>query len=308
MLSTTNGYRYFVAPLFMGICVFSLAATSCSDDGSASDPLVDARPTEDAMPVPDASPPDAAPPEGYTLENVCDRMPAALCAQRKPCCESNLAYDQADCEAAERASCEANVVEVKAATMTFAPDKIDACLTAQQPYLDACETSAAELFDIIQKVRACSEIFVGERAEGEACERNAQCAPAGSSDAAGCFEGVCSVARFLSEGTECTLGAPATFCEYRLYCDADLQGEPPLVGVCKPVSDIGESCEASSLVCGSQSYCEPATQQCTELKEGGEACALANECHSFDCQADGTCAPIRFFVSLAECTGQPEAD
>jgi hypothetical protein len=63
----------------------------------------------------------------YTLDNVCQKLPAQTCALRKPCCDSAGGYVEGECVSRETAACKLLVGDVTNGKRVFDPDKIAEC-------------------------------------------------------------------------------------------------------------------------------------------------------------------------------------
>jgi hypothetical protein len=250
--------------------------------------------------------PDPAPEGPYTIDDVCDRLPSKICAQRKSCCTKGGSFNEAGCVAFETSNCQKNVADVKAGKMTFAPDSIGACMAAIEPWASQCFLSSDDLFAYAEASNACRKVFVGQVAKDGACDRSEQCAlPTSPKESSFCeFDGKCALVRYIPEGTACDLGAAnGELCDQGLYCDVEPQ---QTLGTCKKVTAVGAACDAQSvanLECGLDAYCDMASAKCTASKNGGEACASPLECRSFVCEANKCTNAGPIFDSLL-CTGK----
>lgn len=243
---------------------------------------------------------------GYTVDTVCAATTPKICAARKGCCDkAKLAHETAGCEAHEKSKCDLNVAEVKAGTMTFDGSKVDACLAKYQQLLDKCYVSFEEISAFIADLKIC-QIFVGKVAAGGACSRTEQCAPAaGANEQVACTNGKCVLTKLLPEGSACKYESGSTeFCQSGTYCDADFT-KMPIVGTCKKSLAIGESCAGKQFACGLGSYCDMASQKCTEGKAVGAACGSDLECKTLACDGTAkTCSAGDPLVDAKECNGK----
>lgn len=282
-----NRARAFWLVSILAVSAASVFGVGCGDDDDGGSGGGGSTPGED----------------GYTLDNVCAKLPVATCEERKECCEKGSGFDQAGCEARERTECEANVAEVKAGTMTFHPENIAPCFAMLEPYGEQCFLTLSDLYTFLEEFKIC-HIFTDQRALGETCERRSQCATSEVEDEAiGCNEGTCSVVRFLAEGAACSVTSQDSFCTGGLYCDADAE---TMEGTCEKAAAVGDDCSSNPLVCGLDSYCDPTAGLCTAPKAGGDACTSHIECQSFVCDAaTSQCNPIRILSSELECKGDP---
>lgn len=259
---------------------------------------------------------DSGSSSSYSLDTVCATVTPQLCTDRQACCESaNIGYDDAGCKQHELDSCNANVDEVKAGSMTFDPTTIDTCL-AYVKQLDAtCRLSIADVADTFAKLAPCQHIFAGQLVEGASCERDGQCAHSSDPDVSvSCDKTtkVCTWRRLLSEGEACELGTGAKpdFCTSGLYCDVALAQTQPLKGTCKTATPIGSACDKTktfNLECGLGNYCDAQTGLCTAGKGDGEACdatAGGLECASLNCdKTAGKCVAPDPLVDSVDCKG-----
>ncbi len=252
----------------------------------------------------------------YSLDTVCATVTPQLCTDRQACCESaNIGYDDAACKQHELDSCNANVDEVKAGSMSFDASSIDTCL-AYIKQLDAqCRLSIANLADTFAKLAPCQHIFTGQLAEGASCQRDGQCAHSDDpSVSVNCEKTthVCTWRRLLSAGEACEIGSGAKpdFCSAGLYCDVALTQTQPLEGTCKSATPVGSKCDATKafdLECGLGNYCDAQSGNCTAGKGDGEACSANGgglECASLSCdQASGKCVAPDPLVDSVDCKG-----
>jgi hypothetical protein len=225
----------------------------------------------------------------YTVENVCDRMPALVCEARKSCCTmGHGAFNQAACEATQKGECLKNTAEVTASTMKFDGAKVDTCLAKIKPFMDECRLEFSKLVSYFEVLDEC-RVFEGTRAVGESCERPTQCAPpAGANAFPSCFGGRCGGGRILSEGDACTLDIrEGRICANGLYCRGD-GGKY----TCAKATSEGGACGSGGnfveLSCGAGYYCARDTNTCTRSKDGASACTSLLECKSAVCNF-GTC-------------------
>jgi hypothetical protein len=256
-----------------------------------------------------ASPTPAAgsPSPSYTLDDVCERTSAAICALEKPCCEIGGGYSDADCVARQTSQCAADVAEARAGREAFHPERIDRCLAALPKVLRACTFTFDVLYDAISDFAEC-RVFDGALPEGSACERDGQCkANLGAFDMTSCdgTSHTCKTLHLLSQGEGCVLGDGMTaLCGAGLYCDVSFATQP-LTGTCKPATPIGARCTKSApidLECGLGNYCEGATGLCTAAKTAGAPCKADLECASFKCGGAACTAP-KPIVSREVCMG-----
>jgi hypothetical protein len=246
----------------------------------------------------------------YTLDNVCEKLPAMLCAAHEPCCTQGAGYDEAACTTFEVGQCEKNVADVAAGVMTFNGDSIDACIAALAPYSQKCFLDLTDYLDVPVDLAPCSKVFAGTLGEGATCDRNAQC---GSSiemkEISTCDEGTlkCSVTRIVGSGAKCDVNTDPKLikavCDEGLYCDFDILTQS---GNCAAASPLGAACNPSpiNLSCGLGAYCDSTTKVCTESKAEGAACGGALECKSIKCEAS-LCVRSDPLFSGEECTGAP---
>ncbi|UQA56231.1 hypothetical protein [Polyangium aurulentum] len=278
MTDSLSSTRLVLAALFLG------GALAASLPGCSSDPE----------------------PEGpYTLENVCDRLPAKICAQRSSCCTKGGSFDESGCVAFEKSNCQKNVADVEAGKMTFDGESIQGCLDAIAPWASQCFLSSDDLFSYGEASNVCRKVFAGEVAKDGACDRSEQCAlPTDPKESSFCeFDGKCALVRYVPEGTACDpFAGNGELCDRGLYCDAEPQ---QMLGACKRVTAVGAACDAQSagnLECGLDAYCDTASAKCTASKGAGEACASSLECRSFGCEMDKCTNPGAIF-DIRLCTG-----
>jgi hypothetical protein len=283
----------------------ALGAASCSDSSSSteatgsdggsatSDGRLDAPLNLDGFGF------DAASLSPYTLDNVCDLTAPKFCALRKGCCLQTAGFDEAACEAHEKARCAQNVADVKAGNLKFTGMFIDTCLAGLQPFMDKCVLSFGDLPDLA-KVFGCHP-FVGKLGSGEPCDRDEQCAPF-PSGLTSCDKKkkTCSFIVFSAVDTGCV---GSFLCDKGLYCATPDASSP----ICRPASAVGQPCSPASATnpqCGLGNRCDQPTGLCAPAKAGGVGCTTGLECASLECTSPaGTCAPQTPLASPAECVG-----
>lgn len=246
----------------------------------------------------------------YTLDSVCQETAPVGCQIDQPCCQSSgYGFDASGCETRALASCDADVAEVRAGTMTFDPSYVDACITALGQAMHTCVPKADQVFSIADTLLPCTKIWRGSLPEGASCQRDEQCAPANQSNVyVRCDKTTKTCTHFqqLSLGQSCELSATATgACGPGLYCDAALTSGPPYTGVCRTATQPGQSCNAADpydLECGLGYYCSASTGVCTSAKLGGSACTNALECQTMTCTG-GQCTAETPLVDPTTCAG-----
>jgi hypothetical protein len=233
--------------------------------------------------------------EGYTLDNVCEKLPKANCSARANCCgKSGVGYNETECVQRETASCSALVEAVKQGARTFHPEKIDACLAALQPLLDSCLFSGEHYVAYLKMVNTCIGIFEGQSGPGSPCTSDFDCAPsshpagfAGCSSQSGqCFQGI-----FVQQGESCSGG----YCDEGLTCT--YPGGSP---TCLPKVPQGSPCTASSQ-CGYGFYCPQASGTCQPALPGGSNCGSDLHCKSLDCTNFYNCTQQPAYVDAQAC-------
>ncbi len=112
---------------------------------------------------------------GWTLDNVCNKLPTLICADREQCCSKAFGFDKAACEAKEKADCDADVQRVTSNQATFHPDRIDPCLKAVQPLLGACFFQGDLYTSLLKTANLCRGIFEGNKAPGTSCSNDNEC-------------------------------------------------------------------------------------------------------------------------------------
>jgi hypothetical protein len=227
----------------------------------------------------------------YTVANVCDKMPALVCEARKSCCTTAQGnFNQAACEATQKAECLKNTAEVAAGTMKFDGTTVDSCIAKAKPFLDECRLEFSRLVSYFEILDDC-RVFAGTRAPGETCERPMQCAPpAGTNAFPSCFGGRCGGGRVLSEGEACALDIrQGVICANGLYCKGT--GDTGSYACAKATPEGGACGGGGSFVelaCGAGYYCSRDTSTCTRSRDGGSPCTSLLECKSGLCNF-GTC-------------------
>jgi hypothetical protein len=238
---------------------------------------------------------------GASLDEVCGVLPERICASRQPCCEeAGFGYDEAACVAEETDKCRDNVDAVRAGDLAYDPSTIDACIDLADEINERCYLPVTESLALLDEAfDACSNVFRGDKEEGDPCTLAAECAVP-ENGTAGCSEetNLCVQLRIRDEGESCNF-ADADFCADGLYCDMPM---PMTTGTCQPSIDLGDDCDpiADAVACGLGAYCEADTGTCTEAKPGGATCTFAIECESLQC-GGGTCAELDPAVDEGQC-------
>ena len=223
----------------------------------------------------------------YTLDNVCEKAADSYCPTIKSCCETlSLTYEEAGCRANLMKDCKGNTDAVTAGTQSFHADKVDGCLKAVTEVYGACPTEVApDNPDFAAFQTACSGMFVGTIAQGEACESSADCAPSANANERAKCDGTCTVTTLLQDGDSCSFSGSDAFCDSGLYCTADAS-VPDSTGQCEAVVAVGEACVLSAPgMCGT-GYCDTTTTICSARKPAGGTCTGSFECESYQCTAD----------------------
>ena len=236
----------------------------------------------------------------YTVQNVCDKMPTAICEARKNCCTTGRGgFNQASCEATQKGECLKNTAEVTAGTMKFDGTKVDSCIVKLKPFLDECRLEFSRLVSYFEVLDDC-RVFEGSRAAGASCERASQCAaPAGTNAFPSCIGGRCLGGRVLSENETCSLDIRSgLICANGLYCKND-NGK----ATCVKATAEGGACNGASFVelsCGAGYYCARDTNKCARSKDGNGQCSGLLDCKSLGCNF-GTCTTPEPVVASDAC-------
>lgn len=248
----------------------------------------------------------------YTLDNVCDLAPGKICPIRQSCCLQTGGYDEAGCASHTKNECEKDVAAVKAGTETFHPERIDSCLAKLQALTaSSCYATIDTILAFVKDYHDC-QIFSGSLPEGAACERDAQCTPAGTpTSIVGCDDKTktCKTTRILAAGDACSFSdTNPGFCGAGLYCDLDVT-KPNPTGNCKTATAIGAKCDTTKqfdLECGLGNYCDKASGTCVKGKPANASCTSDLECQTVSCKgADGgmTCTAPNPITKPEECKG-----
>ncbi len=233
---------------------------------------------------------------GYTLENVCGKLPKETCTARADCCnKAQLGYNEAECIARETEACTSWVDEVKQGARTFNPDRIDACKAALQPLLASCVFTGDLYVSYLKAINACIGIFESKNGPGSQCNASTDCAPShepagyGACASSGqCFQ---STFKQLNEG--CSNGG---LCDDGLACVFNGSS------TCVAKVPAGGQCTNSSQ-CGFGFYCPNVIggpEICVPAQPGGSGCNSDLHCASLDC-SNFQCTEQANFVTKAEC-------
>jgi hypothetical protein len=233
--------------------------------------------------------------EGYTLENVCKKFPAATCSQRQDCCnKSGIGFSESACIAHETSTCNALVEQVNAGSRTFHADKIEACLAGLEPLLTACLFSGDQYVSYFKTINACLGIFESQNGPGTPCTTSFDCAPSTQpAGFAGCGQnGQCYQLTFAQAGEGCG----NAYCDEGLTCT--YPGGSP---VCAPKVAQGSQCTTSSQ-CGWGFYCPQVSgpEVCQPAQPGGSGCNSDLHCLSLDCSGF-QCTQQSPYVEPSDC-------
>lgn len=242
-----------------------------------------------------ASGEDAGP--DYTLENVCEKLPAKTCALRQSCCgQSGIGFDQAQCEAKESEICVELVKQVNAGQRSFDPSLIDPCFDALTPLMAACKFTGDQYVSFLKATNTCNAVFASKNGPGTPCGQASDCAPSTNPNGySGCSDnGQCYQATFAQQGDACN----QSICDDGLGCVYPPLGPTPQ---CEPKTPLNGPC-TSSAQCGYGFYCpfQVGGSVCKAAQPGGSGCASALHCLSLECNI-GQCAEQPLYVSADNC-------
>ena len=229
---------------------------------------------------------------GWTLANVCEKLPPLICADREQCCVQAFGFDKANCQANEKNDCEAQVKLVQANQATFHPENIDACLQAVKPLLGACFFQGDLYASLLKTSNLCRSIFDGMKTPGTQCSEDTECQTApGPNGYSGCGSQSqqCYQGSVKQQGEGCDNN---TICEQGLSCKFSGGSNN-----CQPAAQPGAGCFQSS-DCALGYYC--AGGKCTTAKPAGESCFNFQHCQSLSCSG-GKCGEQRPYVNQAGC-------
>ncbi len=231
---------------------------------------------------------------GYTLDNICEKYPQQICALRAGCCQQAYGFNQAQCEANEKARCTGLVAEVNAGKRTFDPSSVDACLSGVAPLYQACFFTGDIEVDLFEIANTCGKIFPGGGLPDSACATQSDCAPSTAPNGYyGCGnDGKCFQSEILQQGAPCNY--------YFNVCASGLACATPSLtianGTCQPATPTGSACSSSSQ-CGLGNYCT--SLQCQPAQTTG-GCSNFLHCLSLNCQ-NGQCAKPNPLVRQEQC-------
>ncbi len=231
-----------------------------------------------------------------------------LCNSLGPCCQQGgFVFNAASCKTDVSAEVEHDLSELDSSEVSYDAQAAGDCLAA---FTLECGRSTKDEDDI----PACSRIFQGKLAIGQACDSDTEC-KGSIDDSVGCEEdanfnrvctaisrtdlthakageacgrtceapGSCSDSR--SPGTTVP-SAPTAAC-YRsdkLYCGG--------AGICKPLAGIGQACEGYDS-CGGAAFCNSqgvvSGGICVAPRPDGEPCQNYDECQNGYCKETGVC-------------------
>jgi hypothetical protein len=281
--------------------------TETGDDAAASETSPDAPIASDTAPD---VPPSETGPGPTTLDNVCTRLAAVICANptQNCCTRRSIPYDSAGCQTGIGAWCGGLVSQVKAAQRTFNASAFDACATAWQSLETTC---SVPFVDYAKTYAPCEQLFPGTVPAGSACGGDADCiAPPGGVSFCGASSKTCSTMVVVGQNQACSYDQTSLkLCDKGLYCPAQLNAK------CKTVTPLGGACTGpNDLSCGLGNQCgqtSTGSYQCKLGLPSGAQCTNNLQCASWSCNgaspsSAGACTdPYAEMASPAICEGVP---
>lgn len=257
----------------------------------------------------------------------CALLARNTCAVLRPCCSAlPFSFDEAKCQRASRAQCEARRQKSLEIGLVYDDMQAGRCVRGTAILLPECRSPRVDDDVAADVAEACRMVFHGGAHLGESCrtENPVACAPPALGVRVRC-SGHCEVREILGPGDECSLASPAR-CGSGLICE----GQPsrcgsrflPLGAECTPSSPDSDRCDITrDRFCNAGGYppvCEAmptlgdnctavpgcarpyrcdtdrdGQQRCTEAKQIGQACADNGECATKLCagQIVKVCVP-----------------
>ena len=264
-----------------------------------------------------AAPPNAAlsatrPPVEMVTKSVvwsstCDHFAKEICAYRHPCCDkTRVAFNQDGCEGSVRENCQKNLDEVALGKLNYHPEKIDACLSAVEARLVACDSKLGDLEAILIEEAPCRQIFQGAQPVGGTCTRSAQCKQSPLPNHTTMCQrrtGKCVEERVLGMHEQCPLTAAEgrDYCGPGLYCESYILW--PDFGFCEPTTPLGGDCMVYGVTghpCALGTRCDMNTNKCVLALENNWQCSDSSDCLSRNCVSH-VCAPSRVLLDPTQC-------
>jgi hypothetical protein len=232
---------------------------------------------------------------GSTAVQMLTPIINAFCAAARSCCaKQGVSATLDDCEAMFPMR-EPTVASVASGAITLDPTALAACRAAYTQAATSCTENPV--------VSACQNVFVGTRAENEACSNGQECKrdqgpvtclittqngtsgvckkiPHGKAGDACSFD--CEKGEDCSSTTYGVADSNITLCfeEDGLYCDTSSDAAK-----CAPILALNAPCTGFD-ACGSANFCETTCQKLSTLGEPcGEECLEVLECIDNQCQS-----------------------
>jgi hypothetical protein len=201
-----------------------------------------------------------------TRSEFCEDWGQAACS--KETVSACQAGNTEDCAHSQEELCRALVPAAG-----FSDARGDACIDAiDAAYADA-ELDADELATVLRLDPPCDQLWVGPKAEGEACSSRRDCDSASGFDCvkkADADRGTCQVPREVGGGRDCS--AARAVCEPGFYCDGSH---------CVEGKAAGDDC-AIDAECASGAFCDE-DGACRARLDVDEPCTADAQCASGIC-------------------------
>lgn len=266
-------------------------ASSCGDSRTATAPVVPATGGSGGTTGDD----------GWALDTYCERAAPLFCDAVRGCCEEDFGFDADRCEARWiEELCEPTVALARSGRLRFTPAEaatreegdaiVERCFEAFGDYAALC--GAADWYDYwrwTNQAYAECRIFLGQAANGEACQARLDCAGTDRDQWVGCFDGFCDPGFLYQPGADCP--SSSIICDDGHYCDAPLDGSGP--GTCVEPTPLGEPCLKSddNPECGWQAHCDLLEGVCKPNTAVTGGVCIENRpraCRSLACPPYGT--------------------